>query len=79
MKSPPPDPHRWGVAVRGYKLCGHPALKVGDEASEVKIETQEYEYPDELFVVCGGECPFKIHVAEDCVFLVGVCVLHTKP
>jgi hypothetical protein len=79
LKGPPLNPHRWGVAVRGYKFCGRPTIQVGDAASEVKSETQKFEYPDHMFAVYGGECPFKIQVAKDCVFLVGVCVLHTEP
>ncbi len=43
------------------------------------METQDFEYPDQLVVVGGGKCPFKIQVAEDNVLLVGVCVLHTEP
>ncbi len=37
-----------------------PAVEVRDKAGEVNGESQEFEYPDEMLVVWGGERSFKI-------------------
>jgi len=38
----------------------------------------EFGYSVQMAVVCIGECPFEVKVAEENVFLVGVSILYPE-